>query len=152
MNTNDFEGVPSINLAQPSLENDGWAAVPIPCLVRATTYAIAWLPCLTLILYMSWTFEPLFARLHDTGELPALTDSILWISRVNRTLGYLPFLIGFGVQLLADLGIANVLRRSQRSPSLYLLWFIIVITAEVLAAALVFLAILLPPFCMNPPA
>ena len=67
--------------------NHGRAAVPIPWLVRAAIYAVAWLPFLGLILVFVPRFEPLFRKLDVRGELPALTESILWLSRVNETLG-----------------------------------------------------------------
>jgi hypothetical protein len=78
---------------------------------------------------------------------------IFWVSRVNQALGYAPFLIGFGILLLADLRVAGFVRRSQRTATLYALWFIAMITLGFLAAALVLVATLLPiqPIDINPP-
>jgi len=123
------------------------SSVPLPFVIRAVTYAVAWLPYLALSIHSSRNFEPLFHRLRESGglgELPTITQAIFWISRANQSLGYAPFLIGFGILLLADLGVARFVRRSQRTATLFALWFITMTAAGFLAAALVLVATLMP--------
>lgn len=127
------------------------SAVPIPLLVRAVAYAIAWVPFLALIVVFEVKFEPLFCELDAMGELPALTKLTLCISWMCQDFAYVPFVVGFGILMLADVGVASCLRRLQCSPGFFILWFIGVIAMAVLAAHIVFVAMLLPVFLMKGP-
>ena len=51
---------------------------------RAVVYGVAWLPFLGLIAFFVPRFEDLFSRLRERGEVPAVTEWLLWLACSTR--------------------------------------------------------------------
>lgn len=83
---------------------------------RAAIYGAAWLPGFTLFVFSVPTFEHLFSRLRERGELPALLFFVLLV--------------------VGDIGVANVLQGSVRSWRDWI-WFGGVVVLGIVAAAIV---------------
>ena len=121
----------------------------LPIFVRAVIYGVVWLPFLGLVAFYVPRFDGLFEKLRERGELPALTEWLMWFGALNHALFCLPCLVLFGLLLAADASMAGMLRRRWRKGSLYRIWFAGVIIAGILAAALGMVALLLPAWKMG---
>jgi hypothetical protein len=133
----------------PESAADKRPARPLPVFVRAAAFAGAWVPVLILIVVFVPRFGELFARLDESGELPAVTAWLLSLNRLNDALFYLPCLLFFVLLVVADVGAARLSRRSRRGKSLYWVWFVAVVVAGFLALNLVVVALLLPVMLMS---
>lgn len=119
------------------------AGPPLPTVVRAAVYGVAWVPFVGLVTFFVPRFDDLFAKLTERGELPALTACLLWFSRLNAALFCLPCLLLFALLVVADVGVAGWSRRWRPAQSLYWVWFVAVILVGILAAVLAMVAPLL---------
>ena len=111
--------------------------------IRAAIVIAAWLPFLVLVSFFIPKFESLFSRLQERGELPAVTELLMWFALLNKALLFLPCLLFLGLLVLADLGVAKLLQRSRREWQ-YVLYFVGVLVAGVVAPLIVVTALLLP--------
>ena len=110
---------------------------------RTVVYGIAWLPLLGLIALLVPKFEDLFSRSQENAEVPAVSEWLLWFTSLNKTLFFFPCLLVFVLLVVADVGVAVLLRHSRRE-WLSWAWFVGVIAAGILAAAVVSVALWLP--------
>lgn len=115
---------------------------------RAVVYGVAWLPFLSLIALLVPKFEDLFGRLREKGEMPAITEWLLWFTSLNKTLCFFPCLLVLVLLVVADVGVAGLLRRSRRE-WLYWAWFVGVVATGIFAVAIVAIALLLPILKMS---
>ena len=128
---------------------DDRAGQPLPFLARVAVYAIAWLPSLVLLVYVTPKLESLFENLQARGEIPALTEWVLWFAWLNRTSLLVPYALAIVLLLVCDLSMAGLYRRSLRGQLLYWVWFTAVIAAGILAAGCVVTAMMLPVLEMS---
>ena len=122
---------------------------PLPIFVRAVIYGVVWLPFAGLVAFYAPRFDGLFERLRQRGGLPVLTEWLMWFGGLNHALFCLPCLLLFALLVVADAGMAGMLRRRRRKRSLYTIWFAGVIVAGILAAALAIIGLLLPVWKMG---
>ena len=115
---------------------------------RAVVCGVAWLPFLGLIALLVPKFEDLFSRLREKGEVPAITEWLLWFTSLNKTLFFFPCLLVFVLLVVADVGVAGFLRHSRRE-RLYWVWFVGVVAMGIFAVAIVAIALLLPVLKMS---
>ena len=115
---------------------------------RAVVYGVAWLPFLGLIALLVPKFEDLFSRLRENAEVPAVTEWLLWFTSLNKTLFFFPCLLILVLLVVADVGVAGLLRHSRRE-WLYWVWFVGVVGMGIFAAAIVVIALLLPVLKMS---
>jgi len=124
--------------------------LPLPAWARAAVYGVAWLPSVALLLFYLPGFEPIFMRLEERGELPALSAGVLRFGHLSQAWCGLPALVCFTLIVLADIGVGRTLGRFGGLRALYWAWFTAVIALGLLAALLIVLAMLLPAFKMGP--
>ena len=117
-------------------------SLPLSTYARAAI-CVAWLPFLGLVAFVVPKFEDLFSTLRERAELPAVSEWLLWFAWLNKALFFFPCVLVLLVFVVADVGVAGVMRRSHRE-SLYWVWFAAVIVLGVVAAVLVAFALLLP--------
>ena len=122
---------------------------PLPFLARVVVYAVAWLPSVVLLVCVTPKFESLFENLQARGELPALTECVLWFAWLNGTFLLVPYALAIVLLLACDLRMAGLYRRSLKGRSLYWVWFSAVIAAGILAAGCVVSALMLPVLKMS---
>jgi len=121
--------------------------LPLPAWARAAVYGVAWLPSFALLLFYLPRFEPIFMRLEQQGELPALSAGVLRFAHLSQAWYGLPALVCFTLIVVADIRVGRTLGRLR---ALYWAWFAAVIALGLLTALLIVLAMLLPAFKMGP--
>jgi hypothetical protein len=117
--------------------------------VRIAVLCGAWLPFLGMFLLFLPKFEPIFNRLAEKGELPALTAFFVALGRLNSATFGLPILAFFVWLIVADLGAAWALQNGKGRRAVYWLWFATVLFLALLACLLLLMALLLPVFKMS---
>lgn len=124
--------------------------LPLPAWARAAVYGVAWLPAFVLVMFYVPDFEPIFSKLEEKGDLPALTRGVVWFGHLSQASFGLPALLWFALLVLADIGVGRTLGRLGRLGALYWSWFAAVIVLGLLVALLIVVATLLPAFRMGP--
>ena len=109
--------------------------------------ALAWLPLIGLIVFYVPMLEVMFSPLQERGELPAVTEWVMWFSALNQRLFFVPILLFLVLLLLAD---AHVVSLAERSQQLYWMWLTGIVVVSCLAAGIVVLALLLPVIDFSP--
>ena len=105
-------------------------------------------PLVSLIVLFVPRFGDLFSRLRERGEVPAVTEWLLWFTSLNKALFNFPGLLILVLLVLADAGVAGLLRRSRRK-WVSCVWFVGVAAMGILAAVSIAMALLLPVLKMS---
>ena len=124
------------------------AGIPLPAYCRAVIYGIVWLLAVGQVAFLVPKFEDSFSRLRETAELPAVTEWLLRFAWLNKALFFVPSVLVLVLLVVADMGIAGLLRGSNRK-WLYWVWFVGVIVMGILGAAFVSTALFLPGLKMS---
>jgi type II secretory pathway component PulF len=121
----------------------------LPAVARAVLLCGAWLPFVGLLLLLLPRYDPIFARLEEKGELPALTGWLYALGQLNAATFGLPIVGLFVLLVLADLAVARLGRDSRRGRRIYWVWFALMLLLAGLACVLFFVGVLAPVFKMG---
>jgi type II secretory pathway component PulF len=122
----------------------------LPTHWRAVVFGGAWLPFFALTVFNLPQYDRIFTKLQEKGELPALTSTLMWFSRLSQASFGLSVLVCFALLMLVDVRIARLTARmGRRAGVFYGTWFAAVIVGGLLAVLVVIAALLLPVFKMG---
>ena len=117
--------------------------------VRIIVYGATWLPFAWGLLFVLPHFDPIFVKLEEQGELPALTHWIVWFGRLNRDFFAVPLLFGFSLLISADMGLADWSQSRPGRTRVFRVWFPSTAVWGIVAFLLLMLGILSPVVRMS---
>ncbi len=113
---------------------------------RAVLLAGLWLPFFVLVIFFLPMFTPIFKKLAERGELPALTQWFLMYARLNAATFGLPMVGSLALLIGSDLGLASAAAHWKRGSALHGAWHVAVILLALFACCLFVFAMLQPIF------
>ena len=117
--------------------------------VRAIVFGITWVPAFFVLVSRVPKFGPVFARLEDQQELPALTSWLMALARLNDSWFYLPTILLIVALVAVDRLMVRKLGSNEDAKRLLWLWLTLIGLGGLIAQILEALALVLPVFGMS---